>query len=428
MTKNYPFNDYQSCITWIESQKRFNKKVSLDHMYHFCELLGNPQNKFKTIHVTGTNGKGSVVSYLRSILCHSGLNVGTFTSPYITKFNERISLNGNMISDEEVVSLAKSVYDIYSNINLDCYNYPTFFEFVTLMSFIYFSKSNIDVAVVEVGIGGLLDSTNVINPLISVITNVSYDHMNVLGDTLEEILTNKMGIIKPNGYSVLGLKDNNLVNLAKSKCLEINNTCLFPLLENTDIINSDITGSIFNFEKYNNLKISLTGFHQIENAIVALKTIQTLTEWFDIKEEDIYEGLLNTKWLGRFETLSDKPLVIVDGAHNIDGITRVAEFVKTLDYKNKRCIFACSDDKEKEKMIKYLEPYFDEFIITAFTYKRHSDASLLYELSEHKNKILMNDIDEIIDYVFDNPFEINIFIGSLYFVSEVRPKILKKKQ
>ena len=160
-----------------------------------------------------------------------------------------------------------------------------------------------------------------------------------------------MGIIKPNGYSVLGLKDNNLVNLARSKCLEINNTCLFPLLENIDIINSDITGSIFNFEKYNNLKISLTGFHQIENAIVALKTIQTLTEWFDIKDEDIYEGLLNTKWLGRFETLSDKPLVIVDGAHNIDGITRVAEFVKTLDYKNKRCIFACSDDKEKEKIL-----------------------------------------------------------------------------
>ena len=181
-------------------------------------------------------------------------------------------------------------------------------------------------------------------------------------------------------------------------------------------------------ENYNNLKISLTGFHQIENAIVALKTVQTLTKWFDIKEEDIYEGLLNTKWLGRFETLSDEPLVIVDGAHNIDGIARVAEFVKTLDYKNKRCVFACSDDKEKEKMIKYLEPYFDEFIITAFTYKRHSDASLLYELSEHKNKILMNDIDEIIDYVFDNPLEINIFIGSLYFVSEVRPKILKKKQ
>lgn len=428
MTNNYPFNDYSSCVAWIESQKRFNKKVSLDHMYYFCDLLGNPQNKFKSIHVTGTNGKGSVVSYLRSILNCSGLSVGTFTSPYITKFNERISLNGEMITDDEVLSLAKTVYDIYQSIDLDKYNYPTFFEFVTLMAFTYFSRCNLDLAIIEVGIGGLLDSTNVITPLASIVSNVSYDHMNVLGDTLEEILKNKMGIIKPNSISVLGLKEKNLITIVLEKCHEINNQCYFPLLDEIEIINSDITGSTFNYGVYQNLRISLTGFHQIENAIVALKTIQALRNEFQISDDHIYQGLLETKWLGRLEVLSNEPLVIVDGAHNIDGIERVAQFVKTLDYQTKRCVFACSDDKEKEKMIKILEPYFDEFVVTAFTYKRHSDASILYELTHHQNKILMENIDEIIEYVFDKPFDLNIFIGSLYFVSEVRPKILKKKQ
>lgn len=425
---NYPFSDYSSCVSWIETQKRFNKKTSIDHMFYFCDLLGNPQKKFKSIHVTGTNGKGSVVSYLRSILCSNGLRVGTFTSPYIVKFNERIQVNGEMITDEEVVELAKEVYDIYSLIDTTKHNYPTFFEFVTLMCFIYFSKCNLDIAVIEVGIGGLLDSTNVINPISSVITNVSYDHMNVLGNTLEEILENKMGIIKPNSSTVIGVKDNNLIELSRKKCKELNTLSYYPLLGNIEIISSDITGSTFNYENYQNIQITLPGFHQVENAIIALKTIQTLRNEFEIKDEAIYQGLLNTKWLGRLEVLANNPLIVVDGAHNIDGITRVADFIKTLKYKTKRCIFACSDDKEKDKMITYLEPFFDEIIITAFTYKRHSDANILFELSHHKNKILKENIDEIVEYVFDNPYELNIFIGSLYFVSEVRPKILKKKQ
>lgn len=421
---NYPFNDYSSCVTWIESQKRFSPKVSLDNMKYFCSLLGNPEQKFKSIHVTGTNGKGSVVSYLKNILMASGLHVGTFTSPYIIKFNERISFDGKMIGDEEVVNLAKRVYDIYSLID-EKHPKPTFFEFTTLMSFIYFSKKeNLDLAIIEVGIGGLLDSTNVITPLVSAITNVAYDHMNVLGNTLEEILMNKMGIIKINIPSVIGIKDATLIDMAKKYTHKLESKLSLPFLNQIKIIKADIYGSTFSYKDYTNLQISLMGDHQVENAILAIEVIETIKDKYHITLDNIKDGLQKTKWLGRLEILSEQPLIIVDGAHNIDGITRTTDFIKTLDYKTKRCVFACSDDKEKEKMLSYLEPHFDEIIITAYTYKRHSDASELFNFSKHNNKILELDINKIIEKVLNNPYELNLFIGSLYFVSEVRPKIL----
>lgn len=424
---NYPFNDYSSCVSWIESQKRFSPKVSLDNMKYFCELLGNPQKKFKSIHITGTNGKGSVVSFIKNVLIEAGLNIGTFTSPYIIKFNERISFNGEMINDEEVIKLAKKVYDIYSFID-ENHPKPTFFEFTTLMSFVYFSeKETLDLAIIEVGIGGLLDSTNVITPIASVITNVAFDHMNVLGNSLSEILTNKMGIIKPNIPTIIGLKDKQLIKQAIEYTNTINSNLSLPFLKQIKINNSNILGSNFSYEEYENLEISLMGYHQIENAIVALKTIESIKDKYQISLDNIRNGLKKTKWLGRLEILSKEPLIIVDGAHNIDGITRTTDFIKDLNYKSKRCIFACSDDKEKEKMISYLEPHFDELIITSYTYKRHSDASELFNLSNHSNKILKYNIDEIIEEVFSNPYDLNIFIGSLYFVSEVRPKILSKK-
>ena len=423
---NYPFNDYSSCVTWIESQKRFSPKVSLDNMKYFCSLLGNPEQKFKSIHVTGTNGKGSVVSYLKNILIEAGLNIGTFTSPYIIKFNERISFNRNMISDEEVVELAKKVYDIYALID-ENHPKPSFFEFTTLMSFVYFSKkTNLDLAIIEVGIGGLLDSTNVITPLVSAISNVAYDHMNVLGNTLEEILMNKMGIIKPHIPSVIGIKDSILINEAQNYAYKLDSKLSLPFLNQIKITKADIYGSTFSYKDYKDLQISLMGDHQVENAVLAIEVIEAIKDKYHITLDNIKNGLLKTKWLGRLEILSEEPLIIVDGAHNIDGITRTTDFIKTLDYKTKRCIFACSDDKEKEKMISYLEPHFDEIIITAYTYKRHSDASILFSLSKHNNKILKLDIDEIIDDVLNNPYELNLFIGSLYFVSEVRPKILNK--
>ena len=420
------FDKITDLITFIENQRRVDPKTNLDKMFGFCQVLGNPQNTFKSIHVTGTNGKGSVVSYLRSIFMEHGLNVATFTSPYIVKFNERIAYNNVPISDQDLLEIGNliiSKYPIFESMNLGT---PSFFEFVTLIGFIYFSKLKIDVAIIEVGIGGTLDSTNVINSIASVITNVNYDHMNILGNTLDEILDNKLGILKENTKLVVGLKDEKLILKAKEVAKRMNAEFYSPLLGAFEIKKCDILSSQFILEGLGEFEISLPGFHQIENALVAIQTFLITKDQFGIKNLDlssIKSGLKKTTWPGRLEIVSNNPLVLLDGGHNIDGVTRVCEFVNSLKYSKKRCIFACSDNKEKEKMIKQISSVFDEIIITSFTYKRHSSAQELYDYLDHPNKLLMEDIDEIIKYVFEKPYDLNLFLGSLYFVSELRPKL-----
>ena len=431
MLKMKQFTNVLELIEWIQSQRRFDEKKSLDKIKYCCELFDNPQDKFKSIHVSGTNGKGSVVSYLRSILMKANLKVATFTSPYITVFNERISINGKPISDDDLLKTANLIISKYPLILDAGYSIPSFFEFITILAFIYFSQQDIDIAVIEVGIGGLLDSTNVISPLLSIITNVSYDHMNVLGNTLEEILINKLGIVKENTPLVTGVKDNNLRKIIVDYCHNKNSNCFFT--KDYKLINSEIGKMTFNYQEYDNLSISLNGFHQIENAACAIEAIDYL---FDIipdvfnkanlsKTELIKNGLNDTFWPGRFEIISTDPLIIIDGAHNEDGIKRIVEYVNSLNYKLKRCTFACSDDKEKEEMLKLLANSFDEIIITEYTYKRHSPSSKVFNLIEHPNKKLITDINEAISYTINNPSEFNLFIGSLYLVSEIRP-ILKK--
>lgn len=420
------FNTVSELIYFIENQRRIDPKINLDKMKGFCKVLGNPEKTFKSIHVTGTNGKGSVVSYLKSIFMEHGLNVATFTSPYITKFNERIAYNNQPISDNdllEIGNLILSKYNTFNSLNLGT---PSFFEFVTLIGFIYFNKLKIDIAIIEVGIGGLLDSTNVIDSICSVITNVNYDHMNILGNTLEEILDNKLGILKPNTSLIVGLKDQHLNEIAENKAKELHSKFYSPLLKAFEIKKCDILSSRFVLEGLGELEISLPGIHQIENAIVSIETFLRTKDLLGIDYLDIDKirnGLQKTKWPGRLEVVSNEPLIVLDGGHNIDGVTRVCEFVKTLKYDKKRCVFACSDNKEKEKMIKQIAPVFDEIIITSFTYKRHSSAQELFDYLEHPNKILIENIDEIIKYVYADPYDFNLFLGSLYFVSETRPKL-----
>jgi len=255
--------------------------------------------------------------------------------------------------------------------------------------------------------------------------------MNVLGNTLEEILINKLGIVKENTPLVTGVKDNNLRKIIVDYCYKKNSNCFFT--KDYKLINSKIGQMTFNYQEYDKLSISLNGFHQIENASCAIEAIDYLIEAKpDIfkktklsKSELVKNGLKDTFWPGRFEIISSNPLIIIDGAHNEDGIKRIVEYVNTLNYKFKRCTFACSDDKEKEEMLKLLANSFDEIIITEYTYKRHSPSATVFNLIEHPNKKLITDINEAISYTVNNPSEFNLFIGSLYLVSEIRP-ILKK--
>ncbi|MBR2891572.1 MAG: bifunctional folylpolyglutamate synthase/dihydrofolate synthase [Bacilli bacterium] len=421
------FTNIQDFLSFVENQKRFHEKKSLDNMKFYCEVFNNPQNKFKTIHVTGTNGKGSVVSYLKNMFLEHGFSVGTFTSPYITKFNERICYNQSMIEDEEVLFFANKILEKYPLFLEKTGETPSFFEFITLLCFLYFENKQPDISIIEVGIGGTLDSTNVITPIVSTITNVSFDHMNVLGNSLEEILSNKLGIVKKNIPFVVGLKDANLIEIAEKKSSQLNSKIYKPLLGAFEIKKCDLESTQILSNEFGEYEITLPGIHQVENSLVAIQTflvaLTILNKTPDFDKVKI--GLLKTKWPGRLEVISREPLIVLDGGHNVDGVNRVCEFVDVLKYSTKRCIFACSDNKEKEKMIGLLEPHFDQIIITSFTYKRHSSAKELFDYSKHDNKILMEDIDEIIEFVQNKPYELNLFLGSLYFVSEIRPKLKK---
>lgn len=421
---NY-FVDAKSFIEWVQSQKRFSKKTNLDNMKYFCKLLCNPESSFKAIHVTGTNGKGSTVAMLTSVLMAKGYNVGTFTSPYIECFNERIAFNTKPIDDDDLLKMAIRVIEIYPILEENNFPKPTFFEFITLCAFCYFkSLNNLDYAVIEVGMGGRLDSTNVITPIVSIITNVALDHMQILGNTKEAILKEKLGIVKDNIPVVCGLKEENLKMIATNVANIHNSQIVFPKYNEVKNVKCDLSKTCFTYQGQD-YQLSLLGFHQVENALLVIETFNLLKDDLKLSIQDLHNGLKNTKWVGRLEKINDDPVIYIDGGHNIDGISRITEFVKSLNIPNVRAVISISHDKELLPMIKMVDKTFDEIIFTSYTYARSAKAEDLYNLSSSKNKKCIENLDVAVKYVLTNKKPITIFLGSLYLASEIRNKLKK---
>lgn len=421
---NY-FVDAKSFIEWVQSQKRFSKKTNLDNMKYFCKLLCNPESSFKAIHVTGTNGKGSTVAMLTSVLMAKGYNVGTFTSPYIECFNERIAFNTKPIDDDDLLKMANRVIEIYPILEENNFPKPTFFEFITLCAFCYFkSLNNLDYAVIEVGMGGRLDSTNVITPIVSIITNVALDHIQILGNTKEAILKEKLGIVKDNIPVVCGLKEENLKMIATNVANIHNSQIVFPKYNEVKNVKCDLSKTCFTYQGQD-YQLSLLGFHQVENALLVIETFNLLKDDLKLSIQDLHNGLKNTKWVGRLEKINDDPVIYIDGGHNIDGISRITEFVKSLNIPNVRAVISISHDKELLPMIKMVDKTFDEIIFTSYTYARSAKAEDLYNLSSSKNKKCIENLDVAVKYVLTNKKPITIFLGSLYLASEIRNKLKK---
>ena len=421
---NY-FVDAKSFIEWVQSQKRFSKKTNLDNMKYFCKLLCNPESSFKAIHVTGTNGKGSTVAMLTSVLMAKGYNVGTFTSPYIECFNERIAFNTKPIDDDDLLKMANRVIEIYPILEENNFPKPTFFEFITLCAFCYFkSLNNLDYAVIEVGMGGRLDSTNVITPIVSIITNVALDHMQILGNTKEAILIEKLGIVKDNIPVVCGLKEENLKMIATNVANIHNSQIVFPKYNEVKNVKCDLSDTCFTYQGQD-YQLSLLGFHQVENALLVIETYNLLKDDLKLSIQDLHNGLKNTKWVGRLEKINDDPVLYIDGGHNIDGISRITEFVKSLNIPNVRAVISISHDKELLPMIKMVDETFDEIIFTSYTYARSAKAEDLYNLSSSKNKKCIENLDVAVKYVLTNKKPITVFLGSLYLASEIRNKLKK---
>ncbi|MEB6547940.1 bifunctional folylpolyglutamate synthase/dihydrofolate synthase [Heyndrickxia sporothermodurans] len=416
---------YEEAIDWINSRLKFGIKPGLERMEWMMKKLGSPEKKLKVIHIGGTNGKGSTVTYLRSILNEAGYRVGTFTSPYIETFNERISVNGQPITDEEIIQLVNSIQPFVEEIETTNLGSLTEFEVITVMAIYYFAYMNpMDMTIFEVGLGGRLDSTNILQPILSIITNIGMDHVNILGHTVAEIAFEKAGIIKNEIPVITGAKQKEALEVIKNKSKDMN-AKLFISKDDFKVENIRTLhrGEQFTFSysngQYQNLVINMLGKHQIENAILAIGAAIFL----HIDEPMIREGLKKAFWPGRMEVLSEHPFVIVDGAHNPEGINSLINTLQEhFPYKKKKMIFAALSDKELTNMIQPLAKLDAEVYFTEFDFPRAASAEELFSLhllpQAKVNKNWKKLLEEMFNALEEN--EMLIISGSLYFISNVK--------
>ena len=416
------FQTFAEAVEWIENSHRFGEKLDLSRMNLACEMLGHPERQFKSIHVAGTNGKGSTTNFIKNILYDAGYNVGIYTSPYVVKFNERIGIAQDFISDDDVVFYANQLNTLWNQVYETHHDSITFFEILTLMAFLYFRDRKVDFAVVEVGLGGMLDATNVIDPLISVITNISYDHMKQLGNTLESIALNKLGIIKPH-RPLVTTEDNPQLHPLFKSVTQANHSKLTIIdpADMTDISVGITTDFIYEATRY---KLRLTGKHQVKNACLAIKCIEILTELKEISVNgrNIYQGLWMTEWPGRFEIFNHN--IVLDGAHNIGGIESLKASLRLVFPTQKiKCLFCMMRDKEHFKVIGELDTVVDEFHFTQINYYRSALASELFEESHHECKFIHENAKATFMELRSSlkADEVLVVTGSLYFISEIRP-------
>ena len=353
----------EQSLNYIHGLYRKGTKPSLHRVAFLLEKLGNPHKKLIFIHIAGTNGKGSTAAMTASILTKSGYKTGLFTSPYIYRFNERMQIDGTQIDDETVISLTKKIRAIADTMDEP----PTEFDFVTAMAMDYFAAQNCDIVVLEVGVGGALDATNIIPaPRVAVVTNIGLDHTDLLGDTLEKIASVKAGIVKKDSFAVFYPGTPEVEAVYKAVCAE-KKVASYSIADfsRLKLRSHSLEGQCFDWDNYKNLRIPLLGAHQLHNAAVVLQTIRflDLNGWEKITEETIREGLATVSWPGRFEIIARDPLFIMDGGHNPQCIEALVENIK--DYLADRKIVVLAGvlaDKDYADMFRPVMPYTTEFV------------------------------------------------------------------
>lgn len=417
-------------IQYIHSLEKFGIKPGMERIRALCSALGNPQDRLKIIHVAGTNGKGSTSTMISNILRKSGYNTGLFISPYVTDFRERIQYNGNMIEKNELaecVEKVKSVIEMHSVQDIQ----PTEFEAVTAAAFLYFEKKKCDFVVLEVGLGGRLDSTNIINaPYVSVITSISLDHTAILGDTIEKIAAEKCGIIKFGAETVIyPFQDEKAMTVIKNTCIDKHNSMRIPDTGRLSVGDEDIDGTEVDYCGIT-YKLPLAGKHMVYNSCTAIEAVKSL-ERFNIKisEEAIKSGIESSVMPARMELLKKKPVIILDGGHNEGCAIALSAFVEK-HLRNKRIIMLSSlmADKDYMTYLKTVVPYADTFIATRADVPR---ALPSIELMKTASEYCQNchDISEPSKAVkaainITHPEDALIVCGSFYLAGEIRDYLL----
>lgn len=360
---------YEEARAFIAETATYGYRLGLDSIREMLRRLGNPQDELKFIHIAGTNGKGSVLAYTSTVLKAAGYKVGRYISPTIFSYRERIQVNEQYISREDLTRLTEQIYEAGQSMVADGLLHPTCFEVETVLAFLYFREQKCDLVVLETGMGGLTDATNVVKTtLISALVSISMDHMGYLGDTLAEIAAMKAGIIKPNTMVVSAKQQPEAAQVIEKTCEE--NGCRLTVVDKDAICNVTYgyERQVFDYKSHKGLEIGLAGAYQIENAALAVDVIDTLAGLgYEVSEEALRKGLKSTVWNGRFTIVDRNPLFILDGAHNRDAADRLKETLE-LYFKEKRLIFIMGvlADKEYEYIVSQLAPLADE-IFTIMT-------------------------------------------------------------
>lgn len=423
--------EYIDALAYINDKEKFGSRLGLNSISKLMELLNNPQDELNIIHIAGTNGKGSTSSYIANCIQSAGYDVGMFTSPYLERFNERIQINGLDIPDDILGRITSKVKDAADQMVALGLEHPTTFEIVTAIGLIYFKEQRTDYVVLEVGLGGRFDSTNVIkNSCASVITSIDFDHIKELGDTLGKIAYQKAGIIKENGIVISYEQEKEAADVINDVAKANNAEVFISKNGNIQIVNESDRGNIFNYRYKDHslvsVKTTMLGEYQIYNASLAITTLLVLREkgFINISDDEIRKGILNTRWHGRLEVLQREPIFLIDGAHNVQGIEHLAKALELFSYDRLILGIGILKDKDVDHMIEKLIPLADMVITTEVHMPRKLDAEELAAKIRKFNKdvYIERDIKEAIHRAFRlaNKNDLILFGGSLYLIGEVR--------
>ncbi|MGX7059383.1 bifunctional folylpolyglutamate synthase/dihydrofolate synthase [Vagococcus humatus] len=425
--------ELQEALEWIHSRLPLGSRPGLIRINALLDAVDNPQKKIKTVHIGGTNGKGSTVTFLRCLLEEKGYTVGTFTSPFIEVFNERISINGEPIPNEDLVQLVELFQPIVEKLDQDEeLKGATEFEIITAMMFHYFYEKQVDLAIVEVGLGGTYDCTNVITPLVTGIVTIGLDHMDILGDTIEKIAAQKAGIIKPNRPVVVGKLSKEALGVIESKAVETDSP-IYRYNQEYQVSYKGFDDSsieeVFTFKndtvEWSDLRIPLTGRHQVDNASVALQLYLALADelGYTFSKDSVQASFKQARWAGRMEWMQKNPPIIVDGAHNEPAVQVLVDNL-TKEYHPKRLftIFSAINTKDISHMLHLLETVPNQHLyVTTFEYPKALSFKEYQQFGITEDNFLPDwkkGIDQIKAEMTED--DLLIITGSLYFISQVR--------
>ena len=410
-------------IEYIYNLRRFGMKLDLSIMREFAEIRGNPQDNFKSVHIAGTNGKGSVASAIYSILRRI-YNVGIYTSPHLVRYSERIIVNDEEISEDYIARFVQEVKPIIKELAKENRN-PTFFEVSTMLAFEYFASMNVDFAVLEVGLGGRLDATNIVTPEITSIVTIDLDHTHILGDTIRDIAREKAGIIKPNVPVVVGERKKDAVKEIK-RIANLRNAPYHNIWEETEFedIRIDLNGLRFKahtpISSYN-ISTPLPGKHQITNMLVAIRMAELLQENYTISHSDIEEGIKNIRWKDRFQVKRREPLLIFDSAHNPSAAKALVSTIKDVGIKEPTFLFSILSDKNIDGFLEEIAKVSKKIIVTEIGYERRRTE--LKDIEMHAKKyfpqvVSIKNSCDALKYAIENEKRI-IATGSIYLLGEL---------